>query len=284
MLFCVNSSICSFLLILRDTFIYHPFRFFHTNSNYRVSDEIDLLFTDEYPNSRPVVPYTPAESIHCQQYAACKETLRLAREIYPEMDKVVLDMNIPLHTPSRDEFCKFWRQKYGHMGETLEVREGGRSMALSTGVPLTPTSTSYVAFLYRNGLADDLYHFTNVLVHGSKPLFSRAMEEDSKRRLEEVEEYILPSNFEGLYQLDVVNNIPSSRSSLVVEILTQPNNGQGSCLIAPGRNAIVFHRGAYLNTPSPNTPPSECKNLNNQRRTTRRNVVHHIQLIKAFEV
>ena len=46
--------------------------FFHTNVYYRVADKLDLLFTDEYPVSRPVVPYTPAESIHCQEYAACR--------------------------------------------------------------------------------------------------------------------------------------------------------------------------------------------------------------------
>lgn len=48
--------------------------FFHTNAYYRVADKVDLLFTDEYPVSRPVVPYTPAESIHCQKYAACRES------------------------------------------------------------------------------------------------------------------------------------------------------------------------------------------------------------------
>ena len=104
------------------------------------------------------------------------------------MDKVVLDMNIPFHTPSRDAFCQYWREVYGHNGETLQAREGGRKLALSTGVPLTPTATSYVAFLYRSNLADELYHFTNVLVHGSKPLFIRRKNEDedvAERQLEE---------------------------------------------------------------------------------------------------
>lgn len=198
--------------------------------------------------------------------------LRLAREIYPEMDKVVLDMNIPIHTPSRDAFCQYWRQTYGHGGETLEVREGGRKLALSTGVPLTPTATSYVAYLYQNALAEKLYHFTNVLVHGSKPLFTRIKNEDvverqleettleaSNRQLEnifepvsnvtETEEYgllyadssgPLYANLDnGLVQLDLMSNDYSGRPLLVDEVLTK----DGSFLISPNRESLVYYRG-----------------------------------------
>lgn len=94
------------------------------------------------------------------------------------MDKVILDMDMPYHVPSRDAFCRFWREQYGQYGEALEAREGGRKMAISSGVPLAPTATSYVAYLYRTGLADNLYHFTNVLVHGSRPSFVRVKEEE----------------------------------------------------------------------------------------------------------
>ena len=94
------------------------------------------------------------------------------------MDKVVLDMDMPYHVPSRDAFCRFWREQYGQYGEALEAREGGRKMAISSGIPLAPTATSYVAYLYRTGLADNLYHFTNVLVHGSRPSFVRVKEEE----------------------------------------------------------------------------------------------------------
>eukprot|EP00984_Skeletonema_dohrnii_P024647 scaffold13791_cov168-Skeletonema_dohrnii-CCMP3373.AAC.3 len=83
--------------------------------------------------------YTPAESIHCNAYKACRETIRIAREIYPDLDK-----------------------------------EGGRGLALANSTPIVPTATAYVAFLYRNGLAEHLYHFSNTLRHGSKKLFVRA--------------------------------------------------------------------------------------------------------------
>lgn len=46
------------------------------------------------------------------------------------------------------------------------------------GVPLAPTATAYVAYLYRIGLAENIYSFTNVLVHGTSPLFVK-FEEDT---------------------------------------------------------------------------------------------------------
>ena len=113
-------------------------------------------------------------------------------------------------------------------------------MALSTGVPLTPTATSYVAYLYQNALAEKLYHFTNVLVHGSKPLFTRIKNEDvverqleettleaSNRQLEnifepvsnvtETDEYgpLYADLDNGLVQLDVMGDGYSGRPLLV---------------------------------------------------------------------
>lgn len=103
--------------------------------------------------------------------------LRIAREIYPELDKVVLDMDVPYHVPSRDAFCKYWKEMYGQRGEHLEEREGGRKLARMNGVPLTPTATAYVAYLYRVGLAENIYSFTNVLVHGTSPLFVKVVKD-----------------------------------------------------------------------------------------------------------
>ena len=172
-------------------------------------------------------------------------------------------MNIPIHTPSRDAFCQYWRLTYGYGGETLEVREGGRKLALSTGVPLTPTATSYVAYLYQNALAEKLYHFTNVLVHGSKPLFTRIKNEDvvesqledttleaSNRQLENIFEPVsnvtetdedgpLYANLDnGLVQLDLIDNDYSGRPLLVDEVLTKA----GSFLISPDRKSLVYYR------------------------------------------
>ena len=151
--------------------------FYHTNSYHQVADEIDLLFSKDDPVSRPVVPYTPADSLHCNEYKACRETIRIAREIYPALDKVVLDMDLPYHVPSRNAFCEFWKAKYGMNGEHLALQEGGRRLALANSTPIVPTATAYVAFLYQNGLAEHLYHFSNTLLHGSRKLFDRAVED-----------------------------------------------------------------------------------------------------------
>lgn len=137
--------------------------FFYTNANHRLATKIDLLFTNN--GNKPLVPYTPAESLHCTRYEVCEETLRLAREIYPAMDKIILDMNIPYHTPSRNAFCKYWKANYGENGELLKNREGGRQLK---NVSLSPTATSFVAYLYKVGMADNVYSFTNVLV---RPIF-----------------------------------------------------------------------------------------------------------------
>ena len=132
--------------------------FFYTNAYHRVVSKVDLLFTQGV-FSKPLIPYTPADSVHCNDYEACTETLRLAREIYPAMDKIILDMDIPYHTPSRDAFCEYWKANYGRNGEVLKKQ--GRRL---TSAPLAPTATSFVAYLYKIGIAEKVYSFTNVLV------------------------------------------------------------------------------------------------------------------------
>ena len=152
--------------------------FFYTNGFHRPVDEIDLLFTNDHPISRPLIPYTPAESLHCTDYTACTETLRLAREIYPSMDKVVLDMNIPYHTVSRNSFCTFWKNTYGEEGQLLYERElASYGRRLTKDTPLAPTATAYIAYLYKTGIAENIYSFTNVLRHGSRPVFTRVGDE-----------------------------------------------------------------------------------------------------------
>jgi len=151
--------------------------FYYTNTYHNVASRVDLLFTHDVPISRPLVPYTPAESLHCQQFVECRETLRLAREIYPPMDRIVLDMDLLYHVPSRDAFCRYWKSIHGNDAEVLIEREGGRHLAERNGTPLAPTATAYVAYLYRTGLAESLYAFTNVLVYGSKGSFVRVQED-----------------------------------------------------------------------------------------------------------
>ena len=47
--------------------------FMHTNAHHIASD-VNLLFTPEVPVSRPVIPFTPAESTHCQSHLGCQES------------------------------------------------------------------------------------------------------------------------------------------------------------------------------------------------------------------
>ena len=82
-------------------------------------------------------------------------------------------MDMVYHKPSLNSFCKFWKEMYGQSGEVLISREGGRNLARINETPLTPSATSYVAYLYRIKKADSLYKFANVLIHGSVPVFIR---------------------------------------------------------------------------------------------------------------
>ena len=79
--------------------------FMMTNAYHHVKPEVDLLFTHE-DIPRPVIPYTPAYTSYCTDFDACRETIRLARKIQPDMDRVVLDMDMLYHTPSRNVFCE----------------------------------------------------------------------------------------------------------------------------------------------------------------------------------
>ena len=82
-------------------------------------------------------------------------------------------MDMVYHKPSLNSFCKFWKEMYGQSGQVLISRERGRNLARINETPLTPSATSYVAYLYRIKKADSLYKFANVLIHGSVPVFVR---------------------------------------------------------------------------------------------------------------
>uniref|UniRef100_A0A7S2A676 Uncharacterized protein n=1 Tax=Trieres chinensis TaxID=1514140 RepID=A0A7S2A676_TRICV len=144
--------------------------FMHTNAYHHVSPDVDLMFThDKIP--RPVIPFTPANTSHCTDYDACVEAVRLAKKIYPQLDKVILDTDMVYHTPSRDSFCDAWKEENGELGEALAQAEGGLASYLDHSTPQGPIATGYVAYLLKIGMADNLYEFTNRLHYGSKDPF-----------------------------------------------------------------------------------------------------------------
>jgi len=172
--------------------------FMLTNAYHHVSPDVDLMFTgDTIP--RPVVPYVPADTSHCTDYDACRETARLARTVYPNLDKVVLDTDMLFHTRIRDVFCDAWKEENGELGEELALKEGGLDAYLIRSVPRGPTATSYVAHLYLTGMAGNMYEFTNRLHYGSKDAFARIHADfEEKRHSQILKERQLGTTLRGL--------------------------------------------------------------------------------------
>lgn len=145
--------------------------FMLVNAYHHVSPEVSLLFTHDDAH-RPVIPYTPADTSYCTDYDACREVIRLAREILPNLNRVVLDTEMLYHTPSRDAFCKEWKSMNGDFGEILSAKdETGIDSYLEKSTPRGPTATAYLAHLSKTGVVDNLYEFTNKLHYGSKDTF-----------------------------------------------------------------------------------------------------------------
>lgn len=67
--------------------------FMMTNSYHQVADDVALMFTHDSP-SKPLIPFVPANSKHCTDYAACREVYSLAQEIHSSFDTIVLDMDM----------------------------------------------------------------------------------------------------------------------------------------------------------------------------------------------
>ena len=67
--------------------------FMMTNSYHKVADDIALMFTHDSP-PKPLIPFVPANSKHCTDYAACREVYSLAQEIHPSFETIVLDMDM----------------------------------------------------------------------------------------------------------------------------------------------------------------------------------------------
>uniref|UniRef100_A0A7S4RRC4 Uncharacterized protein n=1 Tax=Ditylum brightwellii TaxID=49249 RepID=A0A7S4RRC4_9STRA len=152
--------------------------FMITNSYHRVAPDIShLMFTSGDVSSgipsKPVIPYTPSEMDLCQEHVGCLETVKLGREIYPNLDKVVLDFEMVFETSTRNEFCKYWKGLYGQNGAKLHKSYG---VVYSPEVPHGPSATSYTAYLYSLGIAESLFEFSDKSRQGSRDIFVKVLE------------------------------------------------------------------------------------------------------------
>jgi len=156
--------------------------FMITNAYHRVAPDINIMFTPENDVSgvpgRPLIPFTPSETEYCNEYPACRETLNLGREIYRDLDKIVLDFDMIYQTSARNDFCAFWKTAHGPNGALLSSRR--KFPADLQHILRGPSATSFVAYLYSIGVADTIYAFSDKTMHGSSDVFVKVLEEDEQ--------------------------------------------------------------------------------------------------------
>eukprot|EP00592_Proboscia_alata_P017761 CAMPEP_0194392952 /NCGR_PEP_ID=MMETSP0174-20130528/123023_1 /TAXON_ID=216777 /ORGANISM="Proboscia alata, Strain PI-D3" /LENGTH=896 /DNA_ID=CAMNT_0039188573 /DNA_START=356 /DNA_END=3047 /DNA_ORIENTATION=+ len=142
--------------------------FMMTNSYHKVDTTINLMF--EHATHKPLVPFTPAFSPYCDEHNYCRITLKQAQAFHLPIDKIVSDFEILYKTSSRDAFCNRWK--------TLNGKGGEKVLNPSIHGPRGPTATSYIAYLYQHGLAEEIYHFSDATFHGRKPQFVKILERE----------------------------------------------------------------------------------------------------------
>ena len=152
--------------------------FMITNSYYALADYVDLLFSDEDGEIKPVIPYIPVNGRHCFANAACKEANRLARQLDSKSSMIIEDFDMIFNTQAKGEFCDVWTKQFGHNGERLY---GPKSPAGAQDVGYRgPSATSYAAYLSGRGRLRELYKFTDRTFYGSRDNFVREFTEEEE--------------------------------------------------------------------------------------------------------
>lgn len=129
--------------------------FMMTNSYHVVSQQVDLLFTND--NRRlPVIPFTQADMRYCLDSQPCVIAYEQSKKFDKQSKIIVQDFDMLFRTDLRDEFCSIWHQRYEN--ESVPVRDIGSQDSLGL---LGPTATTYISFLSMRGILDKFYAFTD---------------------------------------------------------------------------------------------------------------------------
>jgi len=138
--------------------------FMMTNSYHIVSQQVDLLFTND-SRRLPVIPFTRADISYCQDSQTCVKAYEESKQFDKQSKIIVQDFDMLFRTDLRDKFCSIWRERYGH--ESVPVGDLGIQDSLG---PMGPTATTYTSFLSMRGILGDFYAFTD---QGKKNTFKR---------------------------------------------------------------------------------------------------------------
>lgn len=142
--------------------------FMMTNSYHVVSQQVDLLFTND-SRRLPVIPFTRADVSYCLDYQPCVESYEKSKLFDKHSKVIVQDFDMLFKTELRDEFCSIWRQRYRH--------ESGSVGDVGIQDPMRPTATMYTSFLSMRGILDKFYAFTD---RGRRNPFKRIISVDEE--------------------------------------------------------------------------------------------------------
>jgi len=100
---------------------------------------------------KAVVSFVRPDYESCYGYSTCARDIEIAQAISPGFDSVYQDFDFIFHTKSRDQYCDF----------------------LSSNTTWTdfPSATSYVAYLEKRGIMEELYIRADRNVVGSRRMF-----------------------------------------------------------------------------------------------------------------
>eukprot|EP00591_Stephanopyxis_turris_P007579 CAMPEP_0195515324 /NCGR_PEP_ID=MMETSP0794_2-20130614/6429_1 /TAXON_ID=515487 /ORGANISM="Stephanopyxis turris, Strain CCMP 815" /LENGTH=918 /DNA_ID=CAMNT_0040643727 /DNA_START=275 /DNA_END=3031 /DNA_ORIENTATION=- len=175
--------------------------FMITNAYHQVNYDVDLMFTAV--SNKPVIPYTPARADFCTDFTACRETVDVAKDFFPNADKVVLDFDMVFKTDLLKDFCSLWKEKFGEVGQTLSYEH-----AISPETSKGPTATSFVAYLYQKNIADQTYLFSDRTLRGAKDRFIKVFHEEEYAKYQDALAEVMHHTSRKMQEVSVPSATP----------------------------------------------------------------------------
>jgi len=157
--------------------------FMITNSYHVVSEQVDLLFTND-SRRLPVIPFTQADNSYCLDSEPCVKAYEKSQQFDKQNKIIVQDFDMLFRTDLRDEFCSIWRQRYEHEA----VPPGDIGIQDSLGPMEPPTATTYTSFLSMRGKLGKFYTFTD---QGRRNIFERVISVDEEKAATYYDETVL---------------------------------------------------------------------------------------------